>query len=190
MYVLFGEPTLRIQQACHPQVSFSHTEGLFQVLHIGLSVHFAHVDKSGAERTERMTPLSTVIFNMSCPSCWGSEVWSHNHLFTRLCWLAELLTESTCLVSNKPVPAPVFILSSGCLNLSNIRTIYGWNAFGSSSYNQAWRIFSQQPATTWRRRAFMSTESSQRRLCLRITENHLSRINIQCYNLKRPFFHL
>lgn len=38
--------TLWIQKTGHSQVSLGHTESLLQVLQVGLSVHFSHVDKS------------------------------------------------------------------------------------------------------------------------------------------------
>lgn len=47
--------TLRVEQARHSQVSLCHTEGLFQVLLVGLSVHFAHVDESGTKGTQEVT---------------------------------------------------------------------------------------------------------------------------------------
>lgn len=40
--------TFRVQEAGHSQVSFGHVKGLLQVFQVGLSVHFAHVDESGA----------------------------------------------------------------------------------------------------------------------------------------------
>lgn len=40
--------TLWVQQARHSQVSLCNAEGLFQVLQVGLLVHSAHVDESGA----------------------------------------------------------------------------------------------------------------------------------------------
>lgn len=40
--------TLWVQQARHSQVSLCNSEGLFQVLQVGLLVHSAHVNESGA----------------------------------------------------------------------------------------------------------------------------------------------
>ena len=44
--------TFGVQEACHSQVSFSHTEGLFKVLQVGLSVHFTHVEESGTSENK------------------------------------------------------------------------------------------------------------------------------------------
>lgn len=47
--------TLGVQEACHPQVSLCHIEGLFQVLLVGLLVHSAHVNESGTGGTQTWT---------------------------------------------------------------------------------------------------------------------------------------
>lgn len=39
--------TLRIQQACHSQISLCHIKRLLQVLQVGLMLHSAHVNQSG-----------------------------------------------------------------------------------------------------------------------------------------------
>lgn len=49
--------TFRVQQSGDPQLSFCHTEGLLQVLLVGLTVHLVHVDPGGPAGPTQTDPM-------------------------------------------------------------------------------------------------------------------------------------